>query len=416
MTRVLARLAAVGFAVFALAGALFLYANHVARGSDHQDSPLTTTRPGTDISDMYVFPSATNSKNVVLAMNVHPIIPAGQGTRTFFDPGVLYQFKIDNTGDYVEDTVVQFKASGVGSSQKIAVYLGKPQINQRNEFFTTPIGTVNYNTITRLAGNQVTVFAGPRQDSFFFDLAQFFKIIPDRNAKYHPPFSSGPPPPSAHSFRGFRSGSGCDTSPAQDFLGGNDLNVLSLVIEVPRSLIARSGVPGKVNTWSTTALPLPSSQPGYFQVERFARPAEKEVFTAYNSHAELNISIPRDGDREFANMIYAFTTQVAHRSPAIANVLAKVLTPYVLKVDLAQPGPAAYLGVETNGATGGKFGGRKLQDDIIDMSLGAIFGKTIPALHLAPDDGHESPCLETDNVGPGLHQFFNSFPYLGNPT
>ncbi len=413
MTRIFARLAAVGFAVFALAGALFLYANHVARGSDHQDSPLTTQRPGTDISDMYVFPSATNSKNVVLAMNVHPIIPPGQGTRTFFDPGVLYQYKIDNTGDYVEDSVIQFKASGVGPSQKIAVYLGPPRIAGRQENFTFPIGTVNYNAVTRLANN-VTVFAGPRQDSFFFDLAQFFKIIPDRNAMYHPPYSKGPPPPTATSFRGFRSGSGCDTSTAQDFLGGKDLNVLSLVIEVPRALISRSGVPGKVNIWSSTALQTGGS--GYFQVERFARPAEKEVFTAFNSHGELNISIPRDGDREFAQMIYAFTTQVAKRSPAIANVLAKVLTPYVMKVDLAQPGPAAYLGVETNGATGGKFGGRKLQDDIIDMSLGAIFGKTIPALKLAPDDHHESPCLETDNVGAGLHQFFNTFPYLGNPT
>ncbi|MDQ6825852.1 MAG: DUF4331 domain-containing protein [Candidatus Eremiobacteraeota bacterium] len=416
MIRILARLTGVGFTVFALAGALFLYANHVARGSDHQDSPLTTQRPGADISDMYVFPSATNSKNVVLAMNVHPIIPAGQGTRTFFDPGVVYQYKIDNTGDYVEDTVVQFKASGVGANQKIAVFLGKPQIAGREEFFTTPVGTVNYNTITRFANNQVAVFAGPRQDSFFFDLAQFFKIIPDRNAQYHPPFSSGPPPPTAHSFRGFHSPTSCDTSAAQDFLGALDLNVLSLVIEVPRSMIARSGVPNKVNIWSTTAIQLPNKGSGYYQVERFARPAEKEVFTSYDSHGQLNISIPRDGDAEFARMIYAFTTQVAHRSPAIATVLAKVLTPYVMKVDLAQPGPAAYLGVETNGATGGKFGGRKLQDDVIDTSLKAIFGNTIPALHLAPEDGHESPCLETDNVGPGLHQFHNYFPYLGNPN
>ena len=38
---------------------------------------------------------------------------------------------------------------------------------------------------------------GPRRDPFFFDLAQFFKIIPDRNYMNHP----YPPPPTATSFR-----------------------------------------------------------------------------------------------------------------------------------------------------------------------------------------------------------------------
>lgn len=417
MTRMLARFGAVGLAVFAIAFALFLYGNNVVRGSDHQDSPLVTQRPGADISDMYVFPSSTNPENVVLAMNVHPIIPPGQGTHTYFDPGVLYQFKIDNTGDFVENHVIQFKATGVGANQKITLYgPNPPRIAGRTEYLGDPMGTVNYNQVGRL-NNGMTVFAGPRQDSFFFDLAQFFKIIPDRNAKYHPPFAKGPPPPTAHSFRGFTGSNACDHTRAMDFLAGNDLNVLSLVIELPRKTLSRSGVPGRVNIWSTASLAISPTQ--FTQVERFARPAVKEVLTTFESHDAINRDIPRNGDRTFKSMIYSFTTQVAGRSPAIANVLATVLTPYVMEADLSQRGPAAYLGVETGGATSpvhSKFGGRALKDDIIDISLHAIFGNTVPALHLAPDDHHESPCLETDNVGPGQHQFFNTFPYLGNPT
>jgi hypothetical protein len=35
--------------------------------------------------------------------------------------------------------------------------------------------------------------------------------------------------------------------------------------------------------------------------------------------------------------------------------------------DLSKSGPASYLGVETNGATGGLFGGRALTDDVVDI-------------------------------------------------
>ena len=50
-----------------------------ARGSDHADTPAIAAAPGTDLTDVFVFPSPTNSSNVVLVMNVHPLIPTGQG-------------------------------------------------------------------------------------------------------------------------------------------------------------------------------------------------------------------------------------------------------------------------------------------------------------------------------------------------
>ena len=59
---------------------------------------------------------------------------------------------------------------------------------------------------------------------------------------------------------------------------------------------------------------------------------------------------------------------------------------------------AAYLGVETSGVTGSTFGGRSLTEDMIDLSLGAIFGNVSPRLSVVPDDGKESPCLTNDHV------------------
>ena len=89
------------------------------RPADHADSPRASADPAADITDVFVFPSATNSNNVVLAMCVSPLIPTG-GTRAF-DPTVLYQFKIDNTGDKVEDLVIQARFEGTGTSQKVII-------------------------------------------------------------------------------------------------------------------------------------------------------------------------------------------------------------------------------------------------------------------------------------------------------
>ena len=81
---------------------------------------------------------------------------------------------------------------------------------------------------------------------------------------------------------------------------------------------------------------------------------------------------------------------------------------------LAEHEKAAYLGYETGGATGSKFGGRALDDDVIDISLGAIFGNTLSALGLIPDDHKEAPCLTTDNVGYDKSNT-TTFPYIQAP-
>src|SRR4028118_1798111 len=69
------------------------------QASDHADTAENVSRPGADLTDVYIFPSASSDKRVVLVMNVRPLIPSGGAGTASFDPDVLYQFKIDNTGD-----------------------------------------------------------------------------------------------------------------------------------------------------------------------------------------------------------------------------------------------------------------------------------------------------------------------------
>jgi len=183
----------------------------------------------------------------------------------------------------------------------------------------------------------------------------------------------------------------------------------------------------------------------FLQVDRLNRPAINEVFATFAQHQQNNVNTP---DQDAANLgpeIAGFTENVGGRSAAIAGVLKAVLTPDVQIADLSgksescigmAPGTCNnYLGIETGGATQAPaglkpFGGRALTDDIVDISLGAIFGNTVPALKLAPDDGKESdgradssfasghrPNLTTDNVSwqTAPKHFTTTFPYLGAP-
>ena len=418
----------------ALSTAVFLYAAHPARSSDHQDSIAVVHRPGADITDVYLFPSPTNSNNVDLVMNVHPLIPAGMGSAYQLDPGVLYQFKFSHGPlgtTNPEDTVLQLVANGTGSSQTVTLYGPvAPKLSGTHSVLTgQPKGTFAFNNPggTTLS-NGVTAFAGPRADPFFFDLFQFFTILPDRY--YANPRTGNQLGTSTPTFNGYPSGStsgangsgyACSTNASTNALtqinGG--FNVISIVLEVPRASLLPKGDSSIVHMWATASTPTATKTNGrevYVQEELLSRPAVKELFEKFNQHQYSNQTNPYD-DVTIKNAIYDFSHSVVGRSAKISSVLQSILYPNELAADLSQSGPAAYLGVETGGATGGTFGGRGLTDDVVDISLGAVFGNTIPALTGVPDDGAENNCLTNEHVssGQGGTQTQSTFPYLASP-
>lgn len=212
-----------------------------ARSSDHADTPEIAASPGSDLTDVFVFPSATNPDNVVLALCVHPLIPAG-GTATF-DPSVLYQFKIDNNGDHVEDLVIQATFGAATANQP--VYIAGPKAPlltgaQSRAIERHPVtGTINQ-SFSPAAG--ITAFAGVREDPFFFDLEQFFTILPDRATPITGVAVAEPNKPMATSWRA--------PGAAHDFL--YNLNVLAVVVEVPKASLKGAGN-GKIAVWCTTS-------------------------------------------------------------------------------------------------------------------------------------------------------------------
>lgn len=208
-------------------------AMHVAKASDHADTTEVVSRPGSDLSDVYVFPSKTDPDNVVLAMNVNPLIAAGQGLTKSFDPDVLYQFKLDTNQDGVEDKVVQVTFTGTGANQAVTVHGPLAPVTSGTVNTLLPaqphVGQIN-KTFSPLPG--MKVFAGAREDPFFFDLEQFFVILPDRGV---PPGLTTPPAnpnqPMATTWRA--------PGVAVDFLSNGGYNVLSIVIEMPKWMLTQ---------------------------------------------------------------------------------------------------------------------------------------------------------------------------------
>jgi len=264
----LTRILGTAGAIAALAATAVLYGTHDARSSDHQDSPTVVSRPRADITDVFVFPSPTNPANVVLAMDVDPLLTPSVTPSEVFDPSVMYQFKLVHGAmgtTAPEDTVVQVLATGSDSAQTLTVFgPAKPNITGTNSTVVGQAGTFPFNAPAGTTlPNGIVAFAGPRADPFFFDLFQFFSFLPDRN--YKNPRTGDQLATATPTFNGFAagqtsgpngSGYACGTSPSSNALtqaAPPGFNVLSIVLEIPKALLLPSGANPLVHVWATTS-------------------------------------------------------------------------------------------------------------------------------------------------------------------
>jgi Domain of unknown function (DUF4331) len=232
-----ARLAAAVTTVVVLAGAGI----GVARASDHQDNPLVELNPAMDMTDVYAFPGSSPDR-MVLVLNSWAFLTPAQTPSTTFDPNLLYQFKIDNTGDAKEDKVIQvvFKGSGANQTVEVRGPVAPPVLGAMNNQLASgdPAVTGPLNQVLGSASG-IQVFAGAREEPFFIDLEQFFRILPDRKPSTGV-LSTLPDTATAGSFR--------SATAAVDFTKG--FNVLSIVVELPSSMLTTGGTP-KLGIWGT---------------------------------------------------------------------------------------------------------------------------------------------------------------------
>lgn len=195
--------------------------------ADHIDAP-SVAGSGADITDYYAFESPRNSNNLVFTASLQGLLsPAATGSATF-DESVLLEFKIDNDQDLIEDMVIQAvvrdgKVYAFGPTTPNQTG-GASTINSAAPFVSADVTPYGSTAIINTA-NGISVFAGPRDDPFFFDLGAYQAILGGMASGFNDP--------------------GVDT-----FAG---TNVMSIVIEVPKSSLGNAAM---LNTWATTKVRL----------------------------------------------------------------------------------------------------------------------------------------------------------------
>ena len=210
--------------------------------SDHQDTPFVELNQRYDVNDVYAFPSPTPGRVVLVLGTSSPLTPAGTPTAAFGDEGeVLYQLKVDNTGDAREDVVFQFTFTGPRGAQTVHVRgpVAPNMVGIANTLVGSPALTgPTGQALGSPAGLQA--FAGPRDDPFFIDLEAFFRILPDRKPVNGPlsTITQGP-----LTFR--------PPGQAVDFVAG--FNDLAIVVEVPSAMLTANGVRPRFGVWGTTS-------------------------------------------------------------------------------------------------------------------------------------------------------------------
>ena len=192
--------------------------------ADHIDAPAVTGK-ASDITDFYAFESPSNSSNLVFVVNTQGLLAPMATAAAAFDSDVMLEVNVDNSSnkDNLEDLVLQVTFE----NGKVQVYGPVAPIEKGLNSTLVTTGNKVEADLSTYAGSPMTgeadgikVFAGPRDDPFFFDLDQYKKVI-------------------AGTASGFN-------NPGTDTFAGT--NVMSVVIELPKSLLGS----GTINAWATT--------------------------------------------------------------------------------------------------------------------------------------------------------------------
>ena len=322
----------------------------VAVGDDTANVGSPNGDPRTDITDVYAFLKPGDPNKSILMLNVNPLAPLLAGA---FNSQAIYEINVDTNGDAMADLSFRIRFSDVESgSQTATVHLASGAnaagLNDGGHAVIAgaPVSFGPEPVIT--ARGDYRFFAGLRSDPFFFDLLGF---IDDFN------FAHG------------------------DFFA--DKNVFGIVLEVPNSALGTTAQ--TTSLWARTLL---EQNGGWVRDDRMARAAINTVFNHGQDKNVFNNIDPSDDLTASTTEGITFVTSFANTLKALGGdpALATVLLPDVLNYNFSKP---------TNYAA---LNGRRLEDDVIDISLSLVTGGG----------------LKTDNVGPHS-DYLSDFPYLGTP-
>jgi Domain of unknown function (DUF4331) len=377
------------------------------RASDHDDGDIDVRSRALSLTDLYVFREtdqnpAARPGDLVFVMNTNPRSLARQ--QYFFSEQAQYDFKVaqvanvNSAGMTTPDVTLRFTFGRPDRNMRQTMTLTMIDANGRSRVINrTKTGRPIYTTSLRLAntptlnqvsvnGTDLTVFAGLREDPFFFDVEQFFRVRAGL-AGLGPSVGFRPP------------------ATAIDFTTGYNVN--SIVVRVPLRLLRNSPNVTAFDTWLSLSIPDPRTG-RYSQTEHLARPAVNEgLILSQRNLAAYNRVMPTRNARELpAIAAEAKNTLLAlGNSDARANALLGAFVPDVMRIDTA--GPSGYANaLNTRGAP---IRGRMLMDDVIDITLAVLSNGAVTTDNVSYQGQPGNPYQGHDPLEP-------TFPYLALPN
>lgn len=453
---------ALAFTTFAPA---FMSPAPQAEASSHREAPFTSQDPTVDGTDLYAFVSPDKSDTVTIISNWIPYEgPAGGPNGFRFDDDALYEIHIDNVGDAQDRISYQFRFRTVIVNGKTFLHntgvVGATSDGQYNLRQYMDITRVEYDASckdTSLAncpgakrtpvakdlavapwnvgpksmplypviaaasvydiGNGARVFAGPRGEAFFADIGAIFDLL---------------------TLRPLLGVKGVDT-----FAG---YNVHSIALQIPKNLLTRdgSGATDAANPNSVIGIWTTASRRANFvagegasgpwiQVSRLGMPLVNEVVVplalkdAFNGlkpwqdrtiPAVVEVVTDLEAAR-LLNALYGVKVPPTPRQDIVdvfltgvkgLNQPANVVPSEQLRLNMAIPPSASpkRLGV-LDGDVAGFPNGRRINDDVIDISLRVVAGVLVSGFNISPNnilgDGVDAPSQKPISV----------FPYMPLP-
>jgi len=280
------------------------------------------------------------------------------------------------------------------------------------------------------------VFAGPRDDPFFVDIGSIVDLLtlrPVQQLHKVPPVAS--------------------SAPGVDGLKG--YNVHTIAIQVPITALVNGGTTpasptapnAVIGVWATssrsrvtvlnTGATRRQTIGGYSQVSRLGMPlvnevvlslAFKDIFNAsepagdaplFNSNETFRNRVLNPETATLMNALYGISVPPAPRNDLVqvfltglpgANQPPNVVPAEMIRLNVAVPVTAQpnRLGALASDM-GGFPNGRRLADDVVDISLRVVAGVLVPGFDKSPNNAL------TDGVDANDEAFLSTFPYVALP-
>ena len=325
--------------------------------SSHREAPGILNDPVADSTDLYAFISPDQPNTVTIICNYVPL-EAPDGGPNFFQFGddVLYEIRVDNTGDGVAEVIYQFTFHTEVRNPNTFLYntgpitsLDSPNWNRRQFMKVTkvvngqstvlgtelacppcnigPRSTPNYAALAQAAVHTlpggVTVFAGQRREGFYIDLGAVFDL---------------------GDLRPFQNLHLISTPASMGVDATKSVNVHSIAIQVPITALTRGGVKptsasdsrAVIGVWCDARRQKAAVQGEaigpWGQVSRLGNPLINEVVIPMGRKDEWNVKDPAEDS--------LFLQYVQH--PELAGLLP-VLYPTAFKNLAAYTKPRADL-------------------------------------------------------------------------